>query len=566
MTILVERDIEVPMRDGAILRADVFRSAEAGQRPVLLQRTPYGREGQQVTGSTNPLRMVEHGFTVVIQDCRGRYGSEGEFEPFVVDIEDGYDTVEWCAAQPWSNGRVGMYGMSYMGATQWLAAIASPPSLQAIMPVVSAADFHDGWVYQGGALYQAFTVGWTAEFLAVPHLQRGGVTGNEYAERQRRAMEAVGRLRRTCSHVPLIEMPLFNEIAPYAPFHDWLKRPANDAKWDTIRITDHHDRITVPALSIGGWYDLFQSGPMWNFAGLRQHAGTEEARRGQRLIMGPWPHSAGVTMAGQANFGWGARMEMEPLALRWFDRWLRDIDVEELEGAPARYFTMGCNEWRTSEEWPPPGVEYVSYYLHSRGRANGLDGDGRLSEDLPGGEPPDHYLYNPLNPTPTLGAGGAFDQRSVEGRQDVLVYTTAPFREPLDVTGSVRLELYFESSAPDTDFTGKLVEVAPNGYAKNLTENIARVRYRLEPGKESRLERGRVYKLELDLLETSNRFQPGTSLRLEVASANFPRFDRNPNTGDDATTATAFEPAVQSVYHNADYPSRLLLPVDRERS
>lgn len=557
--IVIDKNVPVPMRDGVILRADIYRPGVRGQYPVLLQRTPYGKDVS--VNMLDPLRAVMRGYVVVVQDCRGRYASDGDFTPFLSEAEDGYDTVEWCAAQPWSNGRVGMYGMSYVGATQWLAAITAPPHLRAIFPAMTAADYHDGWVYQGGAMRLSFVAAWAAQFLAIPHLPRLGLTPEECRAEEARMMVALEQLRRTLAYLPLVDLPLLARpgLAPY--WREWIAHPDFDDYWQRISISAHHERVAVPAFNLGGWYDLFVAGPSRNFAGVRARGATESARTGTRLVMGPWTHNApSIAQAGEVHFGWGATLNVEELQLRWFDYWLKDIDNGLMDEPLVRIFVMGRG-WRDEHEWPLARTEYIPYFIHSGGRAHGLDGDGWLSREAPGAEPPDIFLSNPLSPVPTVGAAGAVDQRPVERRTDVLVYTTPPLTEPLEVTGPVKLVLYASSSAPDTDFTAKLVDVAPNGYARNLCEGVLRARYRNSLSKPEPLEPGRPYALTLDLLVTSNLFQQGHQIRLEIAGSNFPRFDRNPNTGEPAGTACVLRPAVQTVYHDAEHPTHLLLPV-----
>ncbi len=559
--VIISQDVPVPMRDGTRLVADLYRPAGRGQRPVLLQRTAYGKTSQITSGMLSPLRFANEGYVVVVQDGRGRYGSEGEFAPFVQEIEDGYDTVEWCAAQEWSDGAVGMYGMSYVGATQWLAAIAAPPSLRCLFPVMTAADYHDGWVYHGGAFSLAFVAAWTAQFLAIPDLQKAGLTMDESRAEEARLMRELERLRRTLSHQPLMELPLLarDGLAPY--FHAWLRRPARDQQWERISIQGNHGRVAAPAFNVGGWYDLFAAGPALNFEGLRKQAATPEAREGQRLVMGPWTHnSPSISVAGARSFGYDATINIEELQLAWFDRWLRGREGALADHAPVRIYVMNQG-WRDEGTWPLERAQATRYYLDSSGRANGLEGDGRLSRDEPGGGPPDLYLYNPNNPVPTIGAGGVQDQRPAEARTDVLVYTTAPLVEPVEVTGEVRAVLWIASSAPDTDFVARLVDVWPDGRAYNLCEGVLRARYRNSPAREELLEPGKPYELTLDMLVTSNLFREGHCIRLDVTSSSFPRFDRNPNTGESPALATRTVPALQTVFHDAEHASYVLLPV-----
>ncbi len=560
--LVIEKNVPVPMRDSVLLSADVFRPSPRGRYPVLLQRTPYGKGQAQIAFNIlNPIRAAEAGYVVVIQDTRGRYASEGEFAPFLYESQDGFDTVEWCAAQSWSNGKVGMYGMSYVGATQWLAAIAAPPHLVAIFPAMTAADYHGGWIYQGGALSLAFSTAWTAQFLAVSQLARLGLSLEERRTEEARLMQALERLRKTLSHLPLAELPLLRRdgLAPY--YYDWIAHPDGDQYWQRWSTLAHHDRVTVPAFNLGGWYDLFLAGPPRNFAGLRERAATEAARTGQRLIMGPWTHNLpSIAVAGEMNFGWAATLCVEDLQLRWFDYWLKEIDNGIIDEPPVRLYVMG-DGWRDEQEWPLARTQYVPFYLHSGGRANSLEGDGWLSRDPSGSEPTDIFLYNPQNPVPTIGAGGVYDQRPVERRLDVLLYSTLPLPEPIEVTGPATVILYASSAALDTDFTAKLVDVAPNGYARNLCEGIMRARYRNSPTRPELLEPEQPYKFTIDLLVTSNLFRAGHQIRLEISSSNFPRFDRNPNTGEPAGTARRTQPAMQTVYHDTQHPSHILLPV-----
>jgi uncharacterized protein len=559
-SITVETNVPIAMRDRTRLFADIYRPAAPGRYPVLLQRTPYDKSAGRAQ-FLDAIRAAEQGYAVVVQDTRGRYTSEGEFGPFLSDIQDGYDTVEWCAAEPWSNGRVGMYGISYVGATQWLAAIAAPPHLRAIIPGMTAADYHDGWVYRGGALMLAFNASWTAQFLAAPQLRRLGLSPEQRRAEEAQLMKALDHLRATLSHLPLAELPLLrrDNLAPY--FYDWLAHPEADDYWERCSIAAHHDRVRVPALNVGGWYDLFPAGPLVNFAGIRAQGATESARRHQHLIVGPWLHAfPPPAISGQRNFGWEASLVWGEVQFRWFDYWLKDIDTGVADEAPVRLFVMNQG-WREESEWPLARTHYVPYFLHSRGKANTLDGDGALSPDPPGAEPPDLFRYDPSDPVPTVGAAGVHDQRRVETRHDVLVYSTSPLEHEVEVTGPVKVILYASSSAADTDFTAKLVDVAPNGYAANLCEGIIRARYRNSLRCAELLEPGRPYEFTIDLVGTSNLFRRGHQMRLEISSSNFPRFDRNPNQAESIALAREVKAAEQAIFHDANHLSHLLLPI-----
>lgn len=560
--IIIEKNVPVPMRDGVVLRADVYRSSRSGRYPVLLERTPYNKTfPRMVLDTVHVLYAVEGGYTVVIQDTRGRFSSDGEFLPFVSDIQDGYDTVEWCAGQSWSNGRIGMFGTSYVGATQLLAAISAPPHLDAICPVVSAADFHNGWIYEGGAFRLGFVAAWAAQFLALTQLDRLPLSPPQLQAKRESILDGVGRLRRSLAHLPLMELPLLEGVAPY--FFDWLAHPDDGDYWRQFNIIEHHRRVTAAALHIGGSYDLFASGALHNFEGLKKNAATADARAGQRLLFGPWVHGSlqsNMSVIGQRDFGWRSMVSLTETKLTWFDHWLRDVDNEVASQAPVRIYVMNSG-WRQGQEWPLEGTEWTRFYLHSAGRAISLNGDGRLTRDTPGSEPPDVFLYSPLNPTPTGGADGIYDQRAVETRFDVLVYSTPPLSEPLEVTGPVTMVLHAASTAPDTDFTAKLVDVAPDGYAANLCDGIIRARYRNSLAQQELMQPGQTYQFTIDLNATGNLFLAGHRIRLEIASANFPKFDRNPNTGEPIALAHKVQAATQTIFHDSKYPSYVILPV-----
>ncbi|MBZ5516415.1 MAG: CocE/NonD family hydrolase [Acidobacteriia bacterium] len=550
------------MRDGVTLRADIYRPKAEGKFPALLERTPYDKRG----GVDFGLRAAARGYVVIIQDVRGRYTSEGEWYPFKHESDDGYDTVEWAAALPYANGKVGMFGGSYVGATQMLAAIAAPPHLAGIFPIVTASNYHENWSYQGGAFEQWFSESWTSSSLAQ----------DTHARRVREnsgAMPWVSRLPLT--NYPLLELGTTEGLAPY--FFDWLAHPSYDDYWKQLSIEDHHGKILVPAYHFGGWYDIFQEGTWRNYVGIKAHGGSEAARRGQRLIIGPWYHGPFDGKTGEIDFGPTARnadgkpFDADGLMLRWYDTVLKGESNGIEREKPVRIFVLGENAWRDEDDWPLARAKDTRYYLHSGGGANSLMGDGNLSTEAPPAESPDRFVYDPAEPVPTRGGGlccdnthlaaGAFDQRPVEARNDVLVFTTSAFKQDFEVTGPVSLELYASSSAVDTDFTAKLVDVWPNGFAQNLTDGILRARYRNSQEKPEFMNPGEVYKFTIDLWATSNVFKAGHKLRLEVSSSNFPRFDRNLNTGEPAASSGRMVKATNAVYHDREHPSALVLPV-----
>jgi putative CocE/NonD family hydrolase len=572
-----ERNVAVPMRDGTVLYADVYRPAAPGKYPVLLQRTPYDKASGIGPGAF-AVRAAGEGYAVVVQDARGRWQSDGSFYAFPNERQDGFDTAVWINEQPWANGRIGMFGQSYVGLTQWQAALGGAPGLQAIVPGVTAADYHEGWTYQGGAFELNFNLGWVLTFLATDTARRRADADPAFKAKQEELLDRIDAMDKEFDRMPLAGDELLRELAPY--YDDWLAHPAHGEFWDKLKIDGNYGQLDVAALHVGAWYDIFLGGTIQNFMGMRAGAKTEQARNAQHLLLGPWTHITGITLGPVGEYDPGVRsshvaIDFDGLHLRWYDRWLRDADNGVDDEPPVRLFVMGLNRWRSEQEWPLARTRYVDWYFASAGRANTLNGDGVLSQDAPGpdGNRPDHYLYDPLDPVPTKGGGlccnfywsqaGRYDHRQIETRPDVLCYTSAPLTEDLEVTGPVKVILYAASSARDTDFTAKLLDVCPCGCAHNLTDGIIRARYRESMRTEKLLTPGEIERYEIDLWATSNVFAAGHRIRVEISSSNFPRFDRNPNTGGTIATATKDDclVATQTVYHDADCPSRIVLPV-----
>ncbi|HIC88342.1 MAG TPA: CocE/NonD family hydrolase [Anaerolineae bacterium] len=571
-SLIVERDVEVNMRDGVILRADVYRPDSEKPCPVLLQRTPYGKGFADHPAFA--LMAAERGYAVVIQDTRGRWASDGDGYPFIHEKNDGYDTVEWIAHQPWCNGKVGMYGSSYVGYTQWAAAVTQPPALKTIIPTVTFCDPH-AIIYVGGALALGVTVSWNLMSTAFMNIQKLQASQEEKDRLMAQLIEAADGMARgeTFSHLPLVDMPLIGREG-IVPFFRDLLSPSSSSSDLWMRIRCAHEQVRVPALHIGGWYDIFIANTLHDFVGIRENGGSEEARAHQKLIIGPWLHGPLEGVVGEVDFGVRASSLLvlpEEVQLRWFDYWLKGEENGIMDEPPMRIFVMGDNQWRTEYEWPLARTQYVPYYLHSSGAANSLHGDGMLSPEKPSDEPVDTYVYDPRNPVPTHGGGlccwraalapGAFDQRDIEARPDVLVYTTPPLADDVEITGPIKVHLWAATSAPDTDFTAKLVDVSPDGYARNVQDGIIRARYR-ESFDEARLVTpGEVYEYVIDLAATSNVFKAGHRIRIEISSSNFPRFDRSLNTGHPVGQDTELRMATQTILHDASHPSHIVLPI-----
>jgi len=560
--VTTEHDVAAKMRDGVTLRADIYRPKADGKFPVLLERTPYDKRGEREFA----MRGAARGYVVVIQDTRGRYASEGEWYTFKNESNDGFDSVEWAAGLPYCDGKVGMFGGSYVGATQFLAAIADPPHLAGIAPVVTASNYHDGWTYQGGAFEQWFNENWTT-----------GLTEDTL----RRASNRVTTPLEWRNVLPLVDYPLrklpdARSLATY--YTDWLAHPSYDEYWKALSIEEHYSQIGVPVFNIAAWYDIFLGGSLRNYELLKSRGGNEAARKGQRLLVAIGGHAGGsdARKVGDVDFGEKAPFDEEGVVLDWYDAIFKGLRNEFFSGKPVRIFVMGRNEWRDEDDWPLARAKSTKYFLHSGGNANSSAGDGTLWVEAPAAklsasETKDAFEYDPGNPVPTIGgplccrgdllAPGPRDQKEAELRKDVLVYTTPALQHDLEVTGPVSAELYVTSSAADTDFTAKLVDVWPDGFAQNLTEGILRLRYRDSPEKPEMAVPGKIYRVTVDLWATSNVFLAGHKVRLEISSSNFPRFDRNLNTGEEQAHARRMEKAANVVLHDGEHPSALLLPV-----
>ena len=572
--ISVARNVRVPMRDGVELAADIWRPAGVERAPVLLTRTPYGRTimGQM----TPPTALVEAGFAVILQDCRGRFESDGEWTYVHSEVDDGYDTVEWAAAQPWSNGRVGMFGGSYMGVTQWTAAIQRPPHLAAIIPECCSADYWVASFDSAGAFRLSLRIGCTAGVVASmaatwgiddPKLKeilrattglRAAVIAAEPNAVEAARLKAKSVMEGVYKMRPLRGNPLWHGRATWLDeTFDHERR--EDAHWRRINPSSHYDAIDLPALHIGGWYDLFLEGTLETYMGMRRQAPTARAREAQRLIIGPWAHWTPMTsVCGEVDYGPGAVLDQNRQRIDWFNRWLNEGVAPDL--APVRLFVMGENVWRDEQEWPLARTVYTPWHLGA---------GGRLSPAAPGEhETPDRFTYDPNDPAPTfggklLGSGevaGPFDQRANETRADVLVYTSATLEAPMEITGPVNLELWVATDVPDTDFTAILIDVHPDGRALNICEGAVRARHTQTP---TPLVAGATYPFTVDLVATSIVLPAGHRLRLHVSSSSFPEWEPNPNTGAPVGQSSASDARIahQTVFHDRARPSRLILPV-----
>lgn len=571
-TTLVESRVECRLRDGVVLYADVYRPIGDGRHPVLLERTPYGRATYLINGMPlDPLRAAAAGFAVVIQDVRGRWDSEGDFYPFATESADGYDAVEWCATQSWSSGQVGMYGSSYMAATAWQAARAAPPSLVTMTPSQASSDYYEGRSYRGGVLELGSLL--TSALLGLAPGSAHRMESSTAKAALRKARQMIDDPLTTAATAPLAalrETPL-SDLAPF--FFDWVEHDTFDEYWQGLTLESSYANIKIPVLHMTSWFDSFLIGSLHNYEGMAL-----AGHRHQHLVIGPWTHHVpmaallGSAVVGEMDCGLGSMLDFDRIQLRWF-RSVFDSGEPPADQPTVMYFLMGANRWQTGETWPPPSTE-LRLYLASRGHANTLAGDGRLETHERDSEAEsDTFIYDPVNPVPTLGGSqlmigtscppGSYDQRPVEGRDDVLVFTSEPLREDLDVVGWVSATLSVASTALDTDFTAKLVDVSPAGRALNICDGARRLRLRESLSELLNYTPGEVCAVVIRMDATGHRFCHGHAIRLEVSSSNFPRFAVNPNTGYTAFTDTARIKATQTIFHSKESPSFLQLPVVR---
>jgi putative CocE/NonD family hydrolase len=534
--------VPVPMRDGARLSANVFLPADHARLPAILVRTPYNKGSDLIP---NYKAFVDRGYAVIVQDVRGRYESDGAFDPLAQEPADGNDTINWIARQPWSNGKVGMIGGSYLGIAQWKAALENNPHLKAIFPVVSGDDdYRDRFYSTGGAIKLGHRLEWLAENVKAPGYEPD--------------------FNKFVWHLPLRTADLAATGRTVESYQRAVDHPIFDSFWRTISTKEHLDKVRIPVFAVGGWYDNYVESDLDAYAALRKNSGLN------RILIGPWPHNMSYKFP-EADFGPAGSIPVRRLQLDWFDQWLMGKDSALVSTPPVQVFVMGANQWREEREWPPAAAHTKSLYLDSNGRANTLEGDGLLREHLARRDAEDEYTYDPHDPVPTRGGAvccnplvfpwGPLDQRPVEKREDVLVYSTSPLRSDLEVIGPVKVVLYVASSARDTDFTAKLVDVFPDGVARILTDGILRLRYRDSVESAVPANPGEVYEVCVDAGVTANVFQKGHRIRLEISSSNFPRFDRNPNTGGRIADETRLWKAHQVLYHGRERASRVELLV-----
>lgn len=541
----LQKDVRIPMPDGAYLSADLYLPRGKATFPAILARLPYGKEDPGF------LKMVAEalaarGVAFVIQDCRGRYRSTGNFAPFINEVSDGAQTVRWIRRQTWCNGRIGLIGFSYLGYTAWAAAVGTPEGVDFLVPITTTVTPYR-MVYERGVLNYLLALDWTSTIEG--QVNQPTEAFDWFKPRNTPLIQVDDQINK--------DLPLFNR---------WVRHPQPDAFWSAGDLLHQLPTVDAPVLFVGGWYDIFTKDTLSDFADAMKVGG--EKMRASRLVMGPWSHSL-RRQTGQVDFGQIAGFHVIAKAMfSWIDHHL-DLAMMPPKLLPrVSIFVMGENRWRGEEAWPLERTRYTDYYLHSDGGANTVKGDGRLTVKPPGDEPPDAFVFDPSKPVPTVGGcvyppehAGPKDQGAVEQRADVLVYTSAPLDQPLEVTGPVKVTLFAASSARDTDFTAKLVAVMPDGRTQNLQDGIIRARFRHSVTEPQMLTEGKVEKYTIDLWATSYLFAAGQRIRLEISSSNFPRFDVNRNTGNDPANDSVQVVARQKVFHETSHPSFVTLPV-----
>jgi putative CocE/NonD family hydrolase len=554
-----EHDVAVPMRDGTVLRAEVLRPAAEGPVPVLVYRTPYGKQDALRYYSTFEA-AVARGYAVVVQDVRGRYASAGEFEPYRHEGHDGYDTIEWAARQPWSNGQVGTFGLSYPGAVQWLAAVEAPPHLVAMVPAMTYAS-PARFFYAGGVWDQSW-IAWTWLNIAPDVRVRRGLPGPRTApEADSVWAHESARLQRT---LPLESLPDLRDVAPW--YYAWMRHPPGDPWWRWADLAGKYGRVRAAVLNVSGWHDdpYGPDGATTNFLGLLA-ARPHDADPRAGLVIGPWPHGItsmrGGTLVGERDMGPAAPMDYDSLVLGWMDRWLRDRPAPP--GTPrVRVFTMGAGTWRSAERWPLPGTRRDTLFLAPDTAAQ----RGLLMPGRPRTPSASAFTSDPATPVadPYADRQGAHDYRALAGRPDVLVFDTPPLDSDVDVIGPIEATIYVSTDARDLDLWVRLLDVAPDGTAYNLASpglDVQRASYRAGGPERRLLTPGRVYRISLSHLLTGNRFLKGHRIRAQISGAFHPHYSRNLQTGELEMRSAVMRPAVIRVHQGGSSASRIVLPV-----
>ena len=554
---VLDKNVAVPMRDGVILRADVLRPAGDGKFPVLVYRTPYGKDAAQREYTTFE-HAVSRGYAVVVQDVRGRYHSDGDFRPYENEGRDGYDTIEWSAAQPWSNGAVGTFGLSYPGAVQWLAAVQSPPHLKAMVPAMTFST-PQNFFYAGGTWDMSW-IDWIWNNIAWDTRVRKNLPGPRTHKEARSAWK--DQEQAMLNTLPLLDLKPLQQVAPY--YFDWLRHPPEDSWWNWCELRDKYSRTSAAILNLSAWYDdnYGPEGATTNYAGLLQARASEKDKHTQ-LLLGPWVHGGtGVSRAGEREFGPTAAIDYDDVILRWMDHYLKGVDNGVDREKPVRYFVMGRNEWREADQWPPAARMTPMFLAPPTASAR----SARLqTTPFENKDNFSQFTSDPANPvTNPYDSSGAHDYAKLSDRADVLSFDSAVLPEDTEVTGPITARIFVSCDCRDFDLWARLLDVSPDGTAINLMSpglDVQRASYRdLAHGRQL-LSPGEVYELKLDKLITSNVFLQGHRIRLQFSATFSPNFSRNLQSGNSEANSAEMKKANIRIFHDASHPSQVLLPV-----
>jgi putative CocE/NonD family hydrolase len=559
-----EKNVAVPMRDGVVLRADVVRPAGDGKFPVLVYRTPYGKDAAQQEYTTFK-HAAERGYAVVIQDVRGRFQSEGDFRPYENEGRDGYDTIEWAASQPWSNGAVGTFGLSYPGAVQWLAAVQSPPHLKAMVPAMTFST-PQNFFYAGGTWDMSW-IDWIWDNIAWDTRAKKNLPGPRTYEEALAAWKEEGA--KMSNTLPLLDLKPLQQAAPY--YFDWLRHPPEDPWWNWSELRDKYARTHAAVLNLSAWYDdnYGPEGATTNYAGLlKARAGDKDTRT--HLLLGPWVHgvdSTARTRSGEREFGPSAVIDYDEVVLRWMDHYLKGIDNGVDGEKPVRYFVMERNQWRDADQWPPAATETPVFLAPQTQDSKTADArSGRLqSTPFDNKDSFSEFVSDPASPVVNpYDSSGAHDYRKLADRADVLTFDSAALQEDTEVTGPIEARIFVSCDCRDFDLWARLLDVSPDGTAINLMSpglDVLRASYRNLTRGRQLLSPGKTYELKLENLITSNVFLRGHRIRLQISASFTPNFSRNLQTGKSEVNSAEMKSAHIRVFHDATHPSQVVLPV-----
>lgn len=554
--ILIDHHKAIALRDGVTVYADVYRPSREGRFPTLVVRTPYGVQREATGVHDRMIALARMGYAVVNTDVRGRYESEGAWDPFRYEAKDGYDVVEWAAKQPWSSGKVATQGGSYLGHVQWATLGEQPPSLVAAFPAVASTNLYANWITQGGAFHLAFNFGWGVVRMPFRIMQpQWYFTGPDAAPEL--------RYEKLLMHLPLETMDEQAFQHPVKHWRDWVQHDSYDAYWKAVSDEEKFAKVNVPVMTQGGWFDIFLPGTIDGFVGVRRHGANDRARSLTRMVIGPWGHGPSRKY-GDLDFGPDADRTLFQYETRWHDFHMKGVKNGVDTDAPVQIFYMGVNRWRGEQDWPVPGTTNTPWYLQP---------GGRLAPTAPStGEAATIYRYDPNDPVPTTGGNnccgsptiaGPVDQAPLDARKDIVRFSSDVLKAPVTIAGKVTMDLHATTDGKDTDWMVKLVDVFPDGKAYPMAEGILRARFRDGLDKPSMLTPGQAYRVTVDMIGTAVVFQPGHRIRVDITSSNFPQFDRNLNTGDPLGKGTQPRVAQQTIHHSAAKPSAIVLPVVR---